>query len=163
MTKNQKIALMTLPALALVLLGSSVADIGIASANIGIERDRGLTSEQRAVLLQARELRKEGNNDEARALLKDAGLNPKMRHHRMKHMGGAEMRAEHKVIKQAIEDNDFTAFKNATAEAPFAAMVTKENFAKLVEAHTLRKSGDKEGARTLLKDLGFPHGGHGMK
>lgn len=158
MTRNKKIALATLPALALVVLGSSVA-----SAHMRTPHE--LTEEQQSALLEARELRKEGSGEEARRVLKEAGIAPHMTH--MFKRGGVgwikeEREQRHEALHEALEHKDFEAFKKATADAPFASMVTEENFAKLVEAHELRKAGDHEGALQLLQELGFPGKGRGM-
>lgn len=161
MNRKKKIALATLPVLALVILGSSVA-----SAQTGFSRT--LTEEQRSAVEEAHQLRKEGSVAEARAVLKKAGLNAGLMHRFHKGRGGRDMsaaeheamRSQHEAIKDAIDANDYDAFVKATVGAPFMDMVTLENFATLVEAHTLHESGDKAGARALLKDLvpGDMHG-----
>ncbi|MBX9907049.1 hypothetical protein K2X96_04110 [Patescibacteria group bacterium] len=160
MTKRKKIALATLPALALIILGSSVASAYSPRAFAE------LTEEQRSALEEARELFKEGSRDEAKEVLKEAGL-PEFRGHGkghgMKDMTEEErekMAIKHQALKEAVENNDFAAFKEATLDAPFRDMVTEENFTKLVEANKLREAGDKEGAFEILKELGFGKGMH---
>ncbi len=154
--------LATLPAIALLVLGSSVA-----SAYQGRMID--LTEEQRAALDEARELRKDGDKEAARDVLKEAGLNPGFHH--MRGHGKLHtveeleiMKVRHEAIRVAIEENDYSAFKAATVDAPFAEMVTEESFTKLYEAHLLREAGDFSGAHEMLKGLGLPHPGHqGMR
>lgn len=151
MNRRKKIALMTLPVLALVVMGSSVAS---AYGN----RTQELTEEQESALEEAYALRTEGERDQAREVLKRAGIP------HLVHRGLAQRANGHEgqdQIYAAIDAHDYTAFKNLTIDAPFAPMVTEESFAKLVEAHALRKVGDKAGAEQILKDLGFPRHGKG--
>ncbi len=129
-----------------------------------------LTDTEVAALEVAQEIR-ETAQEEAKKVLEDAGIDEdKMREI---HKGMHEMReAEHEAIKEAVEANDFAAFQAATADRPFAENVdTAEEFAKLVEAHNLRESGDIEGAQAIMTELGFEaigegrmpgRGGHGM-
>jgi hypothetical protein len=155
MNRRKKILLATLPALALVVLGASVT-----SAHSRMLRD--LTEEQRAAIAEARTLFKEGNDEEAKEVLKGAGLPPlPPKFHKMHgHQEGIE---RHHAIREAVNANDFEAFQEAMMGTPFADMVTEENFAKLVEAHGLMENGEFEKAHELLEGLGFPHpGGHRM-
>lgn len=64
-----------------------------------------------------------------------------------------EMKAHHEEVMASIKANDFAKFKELTADKPFASDIDAEAFAKLVKAEELRVSGDKEGARKLLKDV----------
>lgn len=156
MNRRKRIALATLPALALIILGSSVASA---------QGFRGFNETQKAALMQARELRKEGEDTKAKEILLNAGIDPSAHaFHGKGHMrGGAHFAGVSTSTRQAIHDavahNDYGAFTTAIAGSPFAGTVTEDNFAKLVEAFQLRESGDKKGARTLLQNLGF-HGGH---
>ena len=158
MTRNKRIMLATLPALALVVLGTSVA-----SAHMRTPRE--LSEEQRSALEEARQLRKEGNTKEAHEVLRGVGLHQGVLHHARKDhaegmMYGAEARERHEAMRAAIEAGDYDAFKSATVDAPFADMVTAENFEKLVAAHKLHEDGDHEAAFALMRELGFPGNGH---
>ncbi len=64
-------------------------------------------------------------------------------------------------IHTLIESGDYEAFKTLTAGHPFGEEITQEQFTKLQEAHRLRASGDHEGARAIMDELGFkpPHQG----
>ena len=158
MTRKKRIALATLPALALVVLGTSVA-----SAHMRGPRE--LSEEQRTALEEARELRKEGNEEEARSVLVEAGLSPERplrgMHggHGMGALHDGGMHEQREKIHAALEAHDYAAFKEATVDAPFSAMVTEENFEKLVEAHKLREAGDLDGAFAIMRELGFPEKG----
>jgi len=65
----------------------------------------------------------------------------------------------------ALENNDYEAWKTAVAGTPMADKIDAAGFAKLVEAHTLRESGDQAGAKAIMDELGLkglkgiPHGG----
>jgi len=72
----------------------------------------------------------------------------------------AEKRAE---IKEAIENNDYESFVGAIGEdSKFGDSITAENFSQYVEAITLKKAGDYEGAKQIFEDLGIKgyHGGY---
>ncbi len=77
-----------------------------------------------------------------------------------------ERKAEHKAnkaeIKTALENNDYPAWQELMSNHPKALeKINEENFTKLVEAHDLMISGDKEGARAIMDKLGV--GKMGMK
>lgn len=76
--------------------------------------------------------------------------------------GGAPKDPGHRAqIHSIIESGDYEAFKALTAGHPFGEQITQEQFAKLQEAHALRASGDHEGARAIMDELGLkpPHRG----
>ena len=57
-------------------------------------------------------------------------------------------------IKNAIENNDYAAFQRSAVNIRYAEKITDEaTFAKLVEAKNLVKSGDKEAAMVIFKEL----------
>ncbi len=161
MNQRKKALLMTLPALALLVMGSSVAYA------YGTPFDT-LTEEQRSALEEARALRKEGSIDEAKKVLTDAGLKPHMfKKHMMKGMQEHDrdaMHAKHIAIQTALKENKYEDFLEAIVDTPFAKDMTKEKFALLVRAEKLRAEGKFEEAHTLLQDAGFPmpqkRGGH---
>ncbi len=67
-----------------------------------------------------------------------------------------EMRQAHEQVETAVENGDFAAFKTATANSPMAGVIdTQEEFNKLVEAHTLKEAGDKDGAKAIMDELGI--------
>lgn len=149
--------LATLPAIALIVMGSSVS---AASAFGGMSQGASteLTSDQESALEEARELRKNGEGKEAHEVLKRAGLlhgkgwfvrggkgNDKESSHHSYH-----------AIQAALDAKDYTAFKNSVVGLPFASLVTEDSFERLVKAHELRKNGDLKGAQQIVKDLGFP-------
>lgn len=70
-----------------------------------------------------------------------------------------DTRSFHKsAIDQALTNNDYEAFKKATAgkpKPPDSPEVTEAVFAKMVEAHKLKLAGDTAGAEKIMSDLGF--------
>ena len=62
------------------------------------------------------------------------------------------------AIDQALEDNNFEAWKLAIGERPMSDQITQENFSKFSEAHSLKMQGDNEAARNILKELGVKRG-----
>lgn len=141
----------------LVLGGVLIASNAYA---FGLGTSPSLTEEQKNVLQEARELRESGDREGAQELLKNIGVDLKaLRADRKLHK--EEMKKKHDEIKTAILNNDYNLFKELTADAPIKDGVTKEIFAKMVEAHQLRESGDMEGAKEIMKEIGFNQNHHG--
>ncbi len=61
------------------------------------------------------------------------------------------------AIENALDSGDYTTFKNLTSSNNrFGNIeITEEIFLKLVEAHRLRKAGDKVGAEKIMTELGL--------
>lgn len=109
------------------------------------------TATQQDTIKQAHELRADGNMEEARELM-----------HEMRDEMKADRFAIKETVKEAVENNDYDAFRSVAANTPMADEVTEEMFSKIVEAHELREAGDREGAREIMKELGIKKGGkHG--
>lgn len=66
-------------------------------------------------------------------------------------------RKEHQAaLQSALEDNDYDAFLEAIENSPLASVIdTEAEFNTFVEAHELMRSGDREGARELMEELGL--------
>jgi len=60
--------------------------------------------------------------------------------------------------REAIEANDYSAWKEAVGNNPISEKITEENFFKLVESHNLMQSGDYEGAKEIREELGLKIG-----
>jgi len=147
--KNKKLIV---PVLALALLVSAGVT-SVALANNGMREMpeavlATFTSSEQAAIQEAEAIRIEAHT-RAQAVLSAAGVTEEELHNAFK---GAmkEHRAE---VASAIEANDYNAFVAATAGGPRAETITQEAFAKIVEAHKLFKSGDKEGAMEIRKEL----------
>lgn len=122
------------------------------------ERGKGkfedLTDEQKVVLEEAKILRESGDEEGAKQILEDAGIEHFSGHHGMRGgKGGA--------IREAVTNNDYDAFVEATQNSPFADLVSEDLFATLKEAHELHEAGDHEGARALMEESGLPLPPHG--
>lgn len=67
-----------------------------------------------------------------------------------------ERREQMSEIRDAIDANDYQAWADAMSEHPGAEeFITQENFDVLVQAHELKESGDREGAKALLEEAGI--------
>jgi hypothetical protein len=134
---------------------TATAASAFAGTDLLSKLDVDLTEAQQSALEEAHTIREEAFK-EAKTVLENAGIDAaKMREiHEAMH----EARQEHReAVKAAIEANDYDAFVAATAEGPMGDTVdTQAEFEKLVEAHNLMKSGDREGAKQIMEELGFP-------
>lgn len=108
-----------------------------------------LTDEQKEVIEEIKELRAEGNYEEAQALAEEAGLPA----HPGKDKG--ERGERNPEVKEALENGDYETFKELTADAPFADEIDEDTFEQLVEAHEYRVAGDHESARAIMEELGI--------
>jgi hypothetical protein len=114
----------------------------------------GLSTTQVSALSQARDLRMKGKREEARDVLLQAGVDDKA----LASIRQAA-RAAHEAIEEAVEANDFEAFKLAAAESPLSDIITtKEDFAQFVEVHNLKAEKKFVEARELMNELGLPGG-----
>lgn len=66
-----------------------------------------------------------------------------------------EMKANHEAMKEALDNNDYEAWKELVGDKPVSEKITEEKFSRLVEAHSLMQSGDKEGAKAVFDELGL--------
>lgn len=123
--------------------------------------DLDLSDSQISALEEVQEIRTSAR-EEVQMVLEEAGLDQA----KMKEIHEAA-RESQKDTRQAVEtalaENDYEAFLVAVADAPLAEVITSESdFIKLVEAHELMESGDKEGALAIIEDLGIKGFGLGM-
>jgi hypothetical protein len=137
--------------LAITLL---IAGAGITSVYADSRGHRSLTDEQKEAMQEVKVLFKDGKYEEAKVLAKELGLKKfrgfgKTKH--MKMMGGENMEA----VKEAVRNNDYSAFQELISDKHFAEKITEEVFSKMVEVHSLVESGDKEGAREIMKEFGM--------
>lgn len=125
--------------------------------------DLALTDTQVSALEEAHTVRQD-SREKAKQILEDAGIDQAL----MKEIREARhevMQSERAAIKAALEAEDYDAFVAAIADTPMAEKdISESDFAKLVEAHALRKAGDHEGARTIMEELGLtgPDKGNGF-
>lgn len=114
-----------------------------------------LSDEQKTALEAAYELKKEGDREKAREVLEAAdidlqtveSLREAVRVYRQ------EMKT---AVHEAIEHEDFAAFKAAAADSPIADIVTtKPAFEELVQAHKLQEEGAYREAQAIFDELGI--------
>lgn len=76
---------------------------------------------------------------------------------------------DREAIMEALDNADYQSWYDLTKGSPngdeILSVINEDNFSKLVEAHKLRESGDFEGAKAIMDDLGLPEmggprGGH---
>lgn len=72
----------------------------------------------------------------------------------------AVRKAARDAMHSAIENNNYAAWALAAGDRPITEKITANNFHLLVQAHSLREAGDREGARAIMKELGVERG-HG--
>lgn len=162
-----RIAALGVPVLVLATLGTSIAyaaETTSSTTNTNpthITRTQ-LTDAQKALLEQAKILRADGKTIEASALLKQAGLSG-FGNRRLGGGGppGRINRTNHDAIEKAIEANDFTAYTALIKGSPMEGKIDATQFAKLVQAHALIKSGDTAGAKVIFGTLGLSGPMHG--
>ena len=127
----------------------------------------GLTDEQVIAVQEAQELKATGNISAAKETLEAAGVTSET----MKNIREVAKEAK-AAVHDAVESGDYDAFMVAVADSPLAEIITTEaDFELFVEAHELRESGDKDGARELFEELGVDtkklhkqhHGKHAHK
>lgn len=126
------------------------------------EVDNDLTDVEISALEEVQEIR-EAAHEEVERVLEAAGID-ETRMHEIREAMHEGRRAAHEAIKAAIEAGDYEAFLEAAGDSPMAEQITSEaDFEKLVEAHELMESGDRDTAKEIMHELGIagPRGGHG--
>ena len=150
-------------ALLIPIAAFAVTVAGVSAFNGDILQKAGLSDEQVSAFEEAHELRKNGDKEGARDVLKEAGIVQEtmesvrgaMKEHK------AEMRS---AIDEAVENDDYDAFLEAIGGSPLADIITSEDdFDLFVEAHELRVEGDWKAAREIMEELGFEGKKHGHR
>lgn len=148
---NPKALLIPIAALAL-------SATGVSAFNPEVLERAGLTEVQRSAFETAHELRKEGDLDAARDVLKDAGVDIGVIESVRKAMH-EHKQAMRSAIDQAIETDDYEAFLAAIADSPLADIITtKEDFELFKEAHQLHENGEHQSAKEIMEELGLGQG-----
>lgn len=147
-------------ALLIPIAAFAVTVTGASAFNSDVLERAGLDDDKISAFEQAHELRDKGDRDGARNILMEAGIDIDT----MKSVREA-MHEHHEAMRtaidEAVEDGDYDAFKEAIQGSPLEDIVTSEDdFNQFSEAHQLREEGDREAAREIMEDLGFPERGH---
>lgn len=148
-----KLLAVSLPVFALTAMTAGTADAATQSSTHHVSPKIQLTSHQKEVLKQARELHQEGKDSEIPDLLSQAGLPDRAFRRASGSLASKEIRQRHRQMIEAIENNDYQSFKAITAGTKFGDKVDEAVFSKLVEAYDLKQQGDDQGAKTLIKSL----------
>jgi len=100
---------------------------------------------------EAFRLREEGDEEEARAILKEIGVKHRFRRDFKFMRGFGTHSMYNKDIAAAIKVGDYNAFKEVTADTHLSG-ITEEQFSVITEAHRLMEAGDRDAARELIKE-----------
>lgn len=112
----------------------------------------GLSTEQITALEEARTLRIEGEVEKARNVLVEAGIDEEALAAVREAAYAARM-----AMHQALEDGDYSAFKESIKDTPLADIITTEaDFELFAEAHDLKRSGNHAEAKEIFANLGLP-------
>ena len=119
------------------------------------ERFTTITADNFGQLTLAMELRQSGDHESAKEVIEELGLEPPH-----KRFNREARQAQRELVRTAVSEGDFDAFV-ANAPDKLLEKIDADNFAQFVEAHQLRESGDKEGAKEIMEALGIkrPHKG----
>jgi len=119
----------------------------------------GLSDDQVIAVQVAQELKATGQLEQARVTLESAGVTKET----MQHIREVAKEAK-QAMQVAVERNDYQAFVVAIADSPLAEIiVTESDFEQFAAAHKLRGTGDQDGAKELLSELGVDTQMHGKK
>lgn len=140
------------------LAAFAVSVTGAATLSPDLMRRAGLNEEQIAAFEEARELKKAGDFDKARDVLISAKIDEDV----LEQLREAikERRQDHDIaIKAAIEAKDYESFKAAADGSPLGEIIdSKAEFERFIAAHALMRSGDKDEAKEIFKELGLDWG-----
>lgn len=129
----------------------AVTVTGASAFNSDLLQKAGLKDEQISAFEEAKKLREAGDNDAARDVLEEAGIDGDVMERLRDTMHG-----EHEAAQTAVENNDYDAFLKAIEGSPLADIInTKEEFTSFVEAHNLMKNGDRDAAKEIFDELGI--------
>ncbi|MFC1617856.1 hypothetical protein ACFL2B_01095 [Patescibacteria group bacterium] len=118
------------------------------------------TEENFDKLKEAHDLMQAGKTEEARAIKEEMGM--------MKGPGKMHgMKGEKDEMRQAVQNNDFAAWKTAMEDnvikrlEDLESKINEDTFNELVRAHNLMQEGKRDEAKQIHEDLGLS-GGPGM-
>ncbi len=156
---NKKTAVSTLALIGLTL-GATVSAAEVKSRPMF----ENITSVQRSMLEEAHQLHQLGKDDEAKELIKSAGIDfPGFGHKkdRREHSNGM---GQMQKFKNLIEQNDFASFQKMVAETPMGKIInTEEKFNALVQAHELKIEGKYDEAKQVLVEANIEPFGFGRR
>lgn len=112
-----------------------------------------VTEENFSAFADAHELMESGDHEAARDTMNELGLD--MGRGKMgNRMGGERFKmGNSEAVKEALDNNDYSAWKEAVGAGPMSENINESNFSRLVEAHNLH-----EQARSIMEELGVGRG-----
>ncbi len=120
-----------------------------------------LTDQQVSALEEAQNLR-ETAQEKAKTVLEDVGIDQE-KLDSLREAARKARQAHHEDVEAAVEAGDYQAFLSAVADTPMADVIdTEAKFEKFAEAHELMQSGDVDGAREIMDELGLQKPGDVM-
>jgi hypothetical protein len=124
---------------------TSATDVATTQARPTPPEFANLTTEQKAVMEQARTLFESGKRDEAKTLLDNAGI-------KMPERGGKGMHGNMQAVDDAIVAGDYTAFKTAATNGPLAN-IDQATFNSLKSPVEAKRAAETQ-IQTILKNAG---------
>ena len=118
---------------------------------------KSMDEEKLSKMTEIRELMRSGDFAAAQEIRDSLGLPEKdftSQSLRMKQGKNIHNWQKMEDARLAIQNNDYSAWKEAIGEHPLAETITEENFPKLVEAHNLMQAGNFEEAKEIREALG---------
>lgn len=148
-------------ALLIPLAAFALSATGVSAFNSEVLQRAGLSQQQISAFEEAHELRMEGDKEAAREVLQEAGIDLQTMESVREAMH-AYKEAQRTAIDDAVENNDFEAFKKAIEGSPLVdIIITQEDFEIFRDAHRLHAEGDHKAAMAAMEELGVDHGGFG--
>lgn len=125
--------------------------------NLMIERfSAGLTEEHFNKMVEIHQLMEEGKYDEAKALRQELGMDKLGKHRGKKARKMFSMTEEGQLARQALENHDYQAWKDAVGDRQITEIINQDNFDKFVEFTQLIHDGKFEEAKPIAEELGLP-------
>ncbi|USN87805.1 MAG: hypothetical protein H6779_05420 [Candidatus Nomurabacteria bacterium] len=138
--------------LLIALAAFAVTATGV-QAYIGIDElnKAGFSRDQIEAFSQAREYRSKGEDEKARDVLLEAGVD-EAKLDSLRQIS----RESHMKLHKTLEDSDYEGFKAVISGSPLADIITtKEDFLQFKAAHEMRQEGNYEQAKIIYNELGL--------
>lgn len=110
-----------------------------------------ITAENFDRFVEMHDLIQSGDAEGAEAIREELGLKMPRKEGKGPALGGENREA----MKEALENNDYEAWKELVSDRGIGQEITVENFDKFVEMHNLMQIDDKEGADAIRDELGL--------
>lgn len=116
-----------------------------------------ITPEQQQVIDRARELRQDGEYEQARKIMEDIGFGAAGMMRKGQHGTAAD--SEHRAsVQEAVENGNYDAFLKAIEGTGREGTADKETFNTMTRAHNLHEQGNYKKARELMRESEWSRG-----